>query len=64
VKVYDRVSGFGFIRPHRNETDEYVHVSTLERAGISDLHEGQRMTFETDGDPLIGKLAVRTTEIA
>jgi CspA family cold shock protein len=64
VRFYNRCRGFGFIQPDRNEADVYIHSTALERAGISDLIGGQRVKFETGGDPSVGKTAVRTIELA
>jgi CspA family cold shock protein len=41
-----QVKGFGFIQPEEGGADVFVHISALERAGISDLKEGQRVSFE------------------
>lgn len=64
VRFYNQLRGFGFIQPDRNEADVYIHFTALERAGLSDLIGGQRVKFETGGDPIIGKTSVRTIEIA
>jgi CspA family cold shock protein len=46
VKWYNAAKGFGFIAPEGDGNDVFVHVSTLERAGISRLAEGQAIEFE------------------
>jgi CspA family cold shock protein len=64
VKFYNDQKGFGFIQPDNGEKDVFVHATALERAGISGLREGQKVTFETQNDPRSGKLAVSTIETA
>lgn len=46
VKWFDRTRGFGFIQPEDGGKDAFVHISALERAGIDDLRDGQRVQFE------------------
>jgi cold shock CspA family protein len=44
VKFYNDQKGFGFIQPDHGDKDVFVHVTALERAGISGLREGQRLS--------------------
>jgi CspA family cold shock protein len=46
VKWFNPGKGFGFIQPEEGGADVFVHISALERAGISDLREGQRVSYE------------------
>jgi cold shock protein len=46
VKFFNNQKGFGFITPSDGSRDVFVHVSALERAGMSTLNEGQRVTFD------------------
>ena len=46
VKWFNPTKGFGFIQPEDGSKDAFVHISALERAGISSLSDGQRVTFE------------------
>jgi len=64
VKFYNGQKGFGFIAPDNGEKDVFVHATALERAGINDLREGQKVTFDTAKDPKNGKIAVNTIEVA
>lgn len=64
VKFYNANKGFGFIQPEGDGKDVFVHASALERAGISNLSEGQKVTFDTEIDQRSGKTAVRTIETA
>ncbi len=46
VKWFNSAKGFGFIQPEEGGADVFVHISALERAGLTDLKEGQRVNFE------------------
>jgi cold shock protein len=46
VKFFNTSKGFGFIRPDDGSKDVYIHVSTIEKAGLSVLSEGQKVSFE------------------
>ncbi|WP_341763925.1 cold-shock protein [Candidatus Tisiphia endosymbiont of Beris chalybata] len=48
VKWYNPTKGFGFIEPDDGGNDIFVHVTALERAGISTLNEGQRVGFDLE----------------
>lgn len=48
VKFYNSTKGFGFISPADGSKDAFVHVSALERAGISGLAEGQKVSFDLE----------------
>jgi CspA family cold shock protein len=50
VKFFNSEKGFGFITPAGGAKDVFVHISALERAGIRELAEGQRVSFETEPD--------------
>jgi CspA family cold shock protein len=50
VKFYNGTKGFGFIEPVDGGRDVFVHVSALERAGLSNLAEGQKLEFELEQD--------------
>lgn len=42
--------GFGFITPDSGGPDIFLHITAVERAGLSSLNEGQRVSFETEPD--------------
>lgn len=63
VKFYNSQKGFGFIQPEDGKPDVFVHVTALERAGISGLADGQKVSFETEVDSRNGKTAVSTIEL-
>jgi CspA family cold shock protein len=46
VKWFNGQKGFGFIQPDDGGKDVFVHISALERAGISALNEGQKVSFD------------------
>jgi CspA family cold shock protein len=64
VKFYNGQKGFGFIQPDDGGKDVFVHATALERAGIHALHEGQKVSFDTQTDQRSGKIAVGRIEIA
>jgi CspA family cold shock protein len=55
VKWFDSRKGFGFIAPEAGGTDVFVHISAVERAGLSNLAEGQRISYDEQRDPKRGK---------
>ncbi len=62
VKFYNGQRGYGFIQPDDGGKDVFVHASALERAGLGALHEGQKVSFDTQKDPRSGKIAVSTIQ--
>jgi cold shock protein len=64
VKFYNEQKGFGFIEPEDGSKDVFVHATALERAGISRLVEGQKVSFDTELDSRSGKTAVAKIEAA
>ena len=46
VKWFNAQKGFGFIQPADGGADVFVHISALERAGLSDLREGQKLSYD------------------
>lgn len=46
VKWFNPTKGFGFIEPEDGSKDAFVHISAVERAGLSSLNEGQKVSFE------------------
>jgi CspA family cold shock protein len=57
VKWFDATKGFGFIAPDAGGTDAFVHISAVERAGMQDLQEGQKIGFDLVADRKSGKMA-------
>jgi len=46
VKWFDATKGFGFIEPADGGSDAFVHISAVERAGLSGLRDGQKVEFD------------------
>ena len=46
VKWFNATKGFGFIQPDDGGKDVFVHISAVERAGLRDLNEGQKVAYE------------------
>jgi cold shock protein len=46
VKWFNPTKGYGFIRPSSGDKDVFVHISAVERAGLSSLNEGQSVEYE------------------
>ncbi len=55
VKWFNAQKGFGFIKPDDSPQDVFVHISAVERAGLFDLQEGQKVSFELTTDKRSGK---------
>ncbi|MGE0766578.1 MAG: cold-shock protein [Hyphomicrobiaceae bacterium] len=50
VKFFNPTKGFGFITPETGGKDVFVHVTAVERSGLTGLDEGMRVSFETEPD--------------
>ncbi len=46
VKWFNPAKGFGFIEPEDGSKDAFVHISAVERAGMSSLNEGQKVSYD------------------
>ena len=57
VKWFNSQKGFGFIQPDDGGKDAFVHISAAERAGMTDLREGQKIGFELVTDRRTGKMS-------
>ncbi|KFC72885.1 cold-shock protein [Bosea sp. 2KB_26] len=57
VKWFNSTKGFGFIQPDDGGQDAFVHISAVERAGLRELREGQKITFELVQDKRSGKMS-------
>jgi cold shock protein len=55
VKWFNSQKGFGFIQPDNGGQDAFVHISAVERAGLSALVEGQKVSYELVADRRTGK---------
>ncbi|HEX2804030.1 MAG TPA: cold-shock protein [Sphingomicrobium sp.] len=50
VKFFNESKGFGFIQPEDGGPDSFVHISDVERSGMSTLREGQRVSYDVEDD--------------
>ena len=48
VKWFNPTKGFGFIQPDDGSKDVFVHISAVERAGLGNLNEGQKVSFDLE----------------
>ena len=63
VKWFNGQKGFGFIQPNGGK-DVFVHISAVERAGLSGLAEGQKVNFEIKADKIRGKTSAENLSLA
>ncbi|MGA0603295.1 cold-shock protein [Caulobacter sp. KR2-114] len=64
VKWFNDQKGFGFIQPDAGGNDVFVHISAVERAGLSGLQEGQKLSFELEQDKRSGKMSAGQLQAA
>ncbi|MBL8772147.1 MAG: cold-shock protein [Phenylobacterium sp.] len=64
VKWFNATKGFGFIQPDDGGQDVFVHISAVERAGMSGLNEGQKISFELERDKRSGKMSAGQLQAA
>ena len=62
VKWFNATKGYGFIQPDDGSKDVFVHISAVERAGMSSLNEGQKVSFELVADRKTGKSAAENLQ--
>ncbi len=62
VKFFNVTKGFGFIQPDNGDTDVFVHISAVERAGLSLIAEGQKLSFDAVKNDRNGKLAAENLQ--
>ncbi|MCC4245039.1 cold-shock protein [Stappia indica] len=64
VKFFNTTKGFGFIEQGGGQPDVFVHISAVERAGMTTLVEGQKVNFEIVTDRRSGKAAADNLQAA
>jgi cold shock protein len=57
VKWFNSTKGFGFIQPDNGGADVFVHISAVERSGMREIIEGQKISFELERDSKSGKMS-------
>lgn len=57
VKWFNSTKGYGFIQPDDGSADVFVHISAVDRSGIGQLNEGQKLSFEAVRDPRRDKVS-------
>ena len=63
VKFFNAQKGFGFIAPEDGGNDAFVHISAVERAGMSGLNQDQRVSYELETDQRGKTSAVKLQEV-
>ena len=63
VKWFNATKGFGFIQPDEGGQDVFVHISAVERAGLSGLAEGQKISYEVQVDRKRGKSSAENLRV-
>lgn len=64
VKFFNTTKGFGFIAPDNGGPDVFVHISAVERSGLSTIVEGQKLSFEVTTDRRTGRSAAENLQAA
>ncbi len=57
VKWFNVTKGFGFIQPDAGGSDVFVHISAVQRSGLNDLTEGEKVSYELVADKRSGKMS-------
>jgi len=64
VKWFNSMKGFGFIQPDNGGADAFVHISAVERAGMGEIVEGQKIGYELERDKNSGKMSACNLQAA
>jgi cold shock CspA family protein len=64
VKWFNATKGFGFIQPDDGGKDVFVHISAVERAGLRDLNEGQKLAYDIVVDKPTGRASAANLRVA
>ena len=63
VKWFNMTKGFGFIEPNDGSGDAFVHISAVQRSGLSDLRDGQKVSYEIVQDRRTGKSSAENLKV-
>ncbi|MPY75776.1 MAG: cold-shock protein [Alphaproteobacteria bacterium] len=63
VKWFNIQKGFGFIAPDDGGKNAFVHISAVERSGVGELREGQKVDFELVSDHKSGKMSADNLKV-
>ena len=63
VKWFNGQKGFGFIQPNDGSNDVFVHISAVERAGLTGLGEGLKVSYELKTDKMRGKTSAENLQL-
>ncbi|MBI1207203.1 MAG: cold-shock protein [Azospirillum sp.] len=63
VKWFNSQKGYGFIQPDAGGPDVFLHISAVERAGIGNPAEGQKLRYEVQRDPKNGKTSAANLQV-
>ena len=64
VKWFNSTKGFGFIQPDDGGADAFVHISAVERAGMREIVEGQKLAYDLERDNKSGKMSAAQLQAA
>lgn len=64
VKWFNATKGFGFIQPDDGGKDVFVHISAVERAGLTNLKDGAKISFELETDQKKGRISAANLRLS
>lgn len=64
VKFFNTAKGFGFIQPSDDSRDVFVHICAVERSGMTNLVEGQKVSYDLVEDKRSGKVTAENLQTA
>ena len=64
VKWFNAEKGFGFIQPDDGGADAFVHISAVEQAGLRNLREGDKLSYELVADRKSGKMSASNLKVS
>ena len=64
VKWFNTQKGFGFIQPDAGGPDVFVHITAVQRSGLRELREGDKISYELITDRRTGKTAAGNLQLA